>query len=931
MQYDLAHMLFFATTYAVVMGQNETSSETSAATNEATNEVTSRTTSLRQITTNATFSSEESREAHESKVIYYDNPFESFSGKPPPGYLPGETATETALRWPAPDPPGTHSMNKTRVYDIDAECQNDYMKIAITFNGSFNGLIYTSSYAYDPTCVYVNGTGSYRYDFLIQLNKCGTLNGGSKDLTDDKKYMWNTLTVQYNPLIEEEWDEHFKVTCEYGYDFWKTISFPVVDVQIATGNPLLFTLTPPECYMEIRQGFGLTGPRIGGPVAVGDPLTLIIYMRSQTTGFDVIINNCVAHNGGHKRMFLIDKHGCPVDEKLISEFRGKDFHGGVYETQVFAYFKAFRFTGSPALYIECDVRMCHGICPKQRCYWRSIQKRSIADTNDNITVSDTLKMFQSLDVRTEKQESTNSGYDENDFDPNAVCFRPAGLAAIFSLLLILLLVSSGISCILCARMRRLRGGSTKELLKTYSHSDFAPKIHTQNETELSISNEVPTPNPQKHLIIDKTSSEESEEMHFEHRNNFHENARHLSVETSTSENPTTPEPTTSEEAFSEKTHEETIHEETTHEETTHKETTHKETTHEETTHEETTHEETTHEETTHEETTHEETTHEETTHEETTHEETTHEEISHEETSHEETTPEETTTEPATSELTTPEFVPDIKSVGTALRWPPPDPPESETSNTTRVYDIDAECQNDSMRISITFNGSFNGLIYTTSYASDPACIYVNGTGLVRYDFLIQLNKCGTLNGGPKEKEQKEQKKYMWNTLTVQYNPLIEEDRDEHFEVTCEYGYDFWKTVSFPVVEVQAISEKIATGRLLHFTLSPPECYMEIKQGYGLTGEAIHGSVAVGDPLTLVIHMRSKITGFDVIINNCVAHDGGHKRMFLIDKHGCPVDEKLISEFRGKDFHGGVYETQVFAYFKAFRFTGSPALYLECD
>ena len=26
-----------------------------------------------------------------------------------------------------------------------------------------------------------------------------------------KNYMWNTVTIQYSPLIEEEWDEHFKV------------------------------------------------------------------------------------------------------------------------------------------------------------------------------------------------------------------------------------------------------------------------------------------------------------------------------------------------------------------------------------------------------------------------------------------------------------------------------------------------------------------------------------------------------------------------------------------------------------------------------------------------------------------------------------------------------------------------------------------------
>lgn len=50
-----------------------------------------------------------------------------------------------------------------------------------------------------------------------------------------KNLMWNTVTVQYNPLIEEEWDEHFKVTCEYGYDFWKTVTFPFLDVEWVVG------------------------------------------------------------------------------------------------------------------------------------------------------------------------------------------------------------------------------------------------------------------------------------------------------------------------------------------------------------------------------------------------------------------------------------------------------------------------------------------------------------------------------------------------------------------------------------------------------------------------------------------------------------------------------------------------------------------------
>lgn len=120
----------------------------------------------------------------------------------------------------------------------------------------------TVGYSYDSDCMYVNGTGRQYYEFYIQLNRCGTLGENThhqdsrinptvniqnfilyifKYLSMEwhslffhlqKNLMWNTITVQYNPLIEEEFDEHFKVTCEYGYDFWKTVTFPFLDVEL---------------------------------------------------------------------------------------------------------------------------------------------------------------------------------------------------------------------------------------------------------------------------------------------------------------------------------------------------------------------------------------------------------------------------------------------------------------------------------------------------------------------------------------------------------------------------------------------------------------------------------------------------------------------------------------------------------------------------
>ncbi|XP_012547460.1 uncharacterized protein LOC101736009 [Bombyx mori] len=312
-----------------------------------------------------------------------------------------------------------HRTNGSRVQYIEAECQDDFMKIRVGFNGSFNGLVYSAGYSYDTDCMYVNGTGRDYYEFYIQLNRCGTL-GRNSQHDDSRKHptknlMWNTITVQYNPLIEEELDEHFKVTCEYGYDFWKTVTFPFLDVEVATGNPVVFTLQPPECYMEIRSGYGANGARVAGPVHVGDPLTLLIYMRSSYDGFDIVVNDCYAHNGGGKRIKLIDELGCPVDDKLISRFRGSWSETGVFETQVYAYMKTFRFTGSQTLYIECDVRMCHGRCPSQPCHWRnmkSVKRRSVDDKSAGTIapprLSDNISLFQSLRVLQEGEDDADT-------------------------------------------------------------------------------------------------------------------------------------------------------------------------------------------------------------------------------------------------------------------------------------------------------------------------------------------------------------------------------------------------------------------------------------------------------------------------------------------------------------------------------------------
>ena len=112
------------------------------------------------------------------------------------------------------------------------------------------------------------------------------------------------------------------------------------------------------------------------PTQFRDPWDSTFKVLYFLDGFDIVVNDCFAHNGANKRIPLIDHHGCPVDEKLISRFQGTwGMTNNMYDTLVYAHMKTFRFTGTPALYIECDIRMCHGKCPVRNLYIYYIKER----------------------------------------------------------------------------------------------------------------------------------------------------------------------------------------------------------------------------------------------------------------------------------------------------------------------------------------------------------------------------------------------------------------------------------------------------------------------------------------------------------------------------------------------------------------------------
>ncbi|XP_063853701.1 uncharacterized protein LOC135096180 isoform X2 [Scylla paramamosain] len=444
------------------------------------------------------------------------HPFPRRTPRPRPSNLarpvsPGVSAKENyytsphnARPWLLQRPP--HNM--TRVLGIEAECQEESMKIFVKFNGSFTGLIYSSGYAHSADCVYVSGSGRPSYTFIIQHNRCGTTNG-DQNVPDaytrqPLSVTRNTLTVQYNPLIEEVWDEHFKVTCEYDYEFRKTVTFPFMDVTVKTGDLREFTLRAPECKMEIRQGLRADGPRVEGPVRVGDPLTLVIYMTSQHENFDMVVSDCHAHNGGDKRIQLIDSFGCPIDESLITGFQGTNAGDSAHQTSVFAFMKTFRFTGSRMLYLQCDVTMCLGRCPKaDPCHWRRYRRhvkgegegeteaeeveeeeedneKKEKENKVDHNASSPANMSESLRMTLEVVRDEQVFHARRDLDTEMVCLKQgtvSALAGVVAIVLGTLLVTCGVMCLRLRRARRQEDSTIpKSAYSPSPGSHFVPPI-----------------------------------------------------------------------------------------------------------------------------------------------------------------------------------------------------------------------------------------------------------------------------------------------------------------------------------------------------------------------------------------------------------------------------------------------------------------------
>nr|MBE5725564.1 dusky-like [Cucujiformia] len=90
-------------------------------------------------------------------------------------------------------------------------------------------------------------------------------------------------------------------------------------------------------------------------------------IKDDENKFDMLVRNCVAHDGKRAPIQLVDQYGCVVRPKIMSKFQKIKNFGPSASVVSFAYFQAFKFPDSMNVHFQCVIQVCRYNCPEPKC------------------------------------------------------------------------------------------------------------------------------------------------------------------------------------------------------------------------------------------------------------------------------------------------------------------------------------------------------------------------------------------------------------------------------------------------------------------------------------------------------------------------------------------------------------------------------------
>lgn len=225
----------------------------------------------------------------------------------------------------------------------------------------------------DHHCVHLKpGSGHLSATFEIFLNSCGMTSSGNHNAanaypTPSGSFVENTIIIQYDPYVQEVWDQARKLRCTW-YDFYeKAVTFRPFQVDMLHAVTANFLGDNLQCWMQIQVGKGPWASEVSGIVKIGQTMTMVLAIKDDENKFDMLVRNCVAHDGKRAPIQLVDQHGCVVRPKIMSKFQKIKNFGPSASVVSFAYFQAFKFPDSMNVHFQCVIQVCRYNCPEPKC------------------------------------------------------------------------------------------------------------------------------------------------------------------------------------------------------------------------------------------------------------------------------------------------------------------------------------------------------------------------------------------------------------------------------------------------------------------------------------------------------------------------------------------------------------------------------------
>lgn len=248
------------------------------------------------------------------------------------------------------------------------------MRVNIEFDRPFYGMIFSKGFYSDSHCVHLKpGTGHLSATFEIFLNSCGMSSSANHNAasyggpTPSGSYVENTIIIQYDPYVQEVWDQARKLRCTW-YDFYeKAVTFRPFQVDMLHAVTANFLGDNLQCWMQIQVGKGPWASEVSGIVKIGQTMTMVLAIKDDENKFDMLVRNCVAHDGKRAPIQLVDQYGCVVRPKIMSKFQKIKNFGPSASVVSFAYFQAFKFPDSMNVHFQCVIQVCRYNCPEPKC------------------------------------------------------------------------------------------------------------------------------------------------------------------------------------------------------------------------------------------------------------------------------------------------------------------------------------------------------------------------------------------------------------------------------------------------------------------------------------------------------------------------------------------------------------------------------------